>query len=58
MTPADRRETEREQRRSIARESTVEQRLEWLEEALDLARQSGALQRALEAHDRDAAGKR
>ncbi|MFP5224596.1 MAG: hypothetical protein ACLGH3_03415 [Actinomycetota bacterium] len=54
---SDRRDSEREQRRTIAKESTVEQRLAWLEEALEFARQSGALQKALEAHDREAMGK-
>lgn len=53
----DRRDAEREQRRTIAEESTVEQRLAWLAEALEFARQSGALEKALEAHDREPMGK-
>lgn len=52
------RDAEREQRRSIAAEPTIEERLAWLEEALELARVTGVLDRALEAHDRDPEGKR
>jgi len=45
----------REQLRSIAT-STIEQRLEWLEQALRLALSSGALQRERDERARAAAG--
>ena len=46
-------EHRRDQIRSSARETTPTQRLAWLEAALRLAHESGALQRAREARARE-----